>query len=1255
MIAPSTQDVVSGGGSFAACLHRAIRRPLTTLPPSENNVDIREDDNDCGNDVHESTPRSRNFENQDWTTHHISYTLLSETLDYFSQRRDEVTKRLRSRNPRQNISYSTLSEGELAEIVGEFRSRAPFNSGNYNDNARGGTCSHYNDGNSNQNGVDDVDGDNYCNPCDAESWNNSCQISQNRNNRDIMEFAEQRALGRKVPGGQTSSKDRRSWRRRTFGACAATDAVDVDDDDLDDADAYRNMDSSTENAADSNAKHHGHGSYIDNHSENYHSENELSQSEITTRLSHLERTELSALLDSEVQRAATFYRSRIAELAPPREDGGTIPTFGGLCGAMEGCNDFMEKDGTTVGNFSANMRDMADMSCGEYSYGRHPSCGGGNDIANGKSADEADANSLTGETGDKSASKLNNHASQTLSFTGMASEILELHAFITTNIIVIRQILIRYDAFARSLGGSPMSSWYQTTRRQRGKKGLKSDYGDLLHHSKLKKLTKAYIQEYGRHVEEAKFMKEEEIRRNGSRGRRRLRGFSKAYHRLVDKAENMKKKQRLKWRQSAMHWDEDEDDVDGKIASSERVRLNTSLDQIDFSVDLSRATTPPAMALQTSSVETPMTHGTPCPPTPTPNPPVPASIKQTSEIHPPNYSNLRGDEGEDIAWQVHVFKCIQLKTQRSVEKSEMGKISGVYDNAIATLRDYFLIGSVSDNLSLQPSYLVMRGKSLQSSLLVVAQWREQRNQYRYGTLAPDSAVWNMQSKEWFGGFCGESRPESKTPMKNSFPLALNILGCFLYMQNYYIVEPSSTRYANALGMNDAMSGLIIGAMPWAAIISAITFSIWTNKCFRSPLIFSGLLLVSGNLLYATAFRYGSIEMALCGRFMTGLGGPRSINRRYIADTTPLAHRTAVNAAFGTATALGAALGPATAILLDNLDTVFEVPVYGAVHLNGMTGPGFLMGILWLIFTLLLVFTFTEPERSGLEEQRQKEAVMGIVTPTSSAVAGKSEFEMTHIDAPTEKSNSRNEPCISRLESQAFSEDSKNTDSFSNTRDASLWSQLKHVASNITLPVRISMFLLFSKMFTVESLISAASMVTKNRYHWAVQQVGSLGTIVGCLTIPISIFIGFLSQYREDRVLMFWLMIAASFGMSLLIDVTDLMSTDTDTYNEENMFAVGPHRYVAGYLIVFCSMQAFDGVVGSVLSKVIPTALATGTFNSGLLATLVGTFGRASGDVFISAFGYINLRQLLNLLIIPSFLLVVVDLAVIWLNYDILTA
>ena len=167
-------------------------------------------------------------------------------------------------------------------------------------------------------------------------------------------------------------------------------------------------------------------------------------------------------------------------------------------------------------------------------------------------------------------------------------------------------------------------------------------------------------------------------------------------------------------------------------------------------------------------------------------------------------------------------------------------------------------------------------------------------------------------------------------------------------------------------------------------------------------------------------------------------------------------------------------------------------------------------------------------------------------------------------------------------------------------------QVAFVLSQLTLPVRICMFLLFSKMFTVESVISAASMVTKNRYGWAVHQVGTLGMIVGCLTIPISVFIGWISQYREDRVLMLWLMCFATLGMALLIDVTDMFSDETENYNEGNPWAVGPHRYIAGYLLVFCSVQAFDGVVGSVLSKVIPTSLATGTLNSGLLATVLGT-------------------------------------------------
>ncbi len=57
----------------------------------------------------------------------------------------------------------------------------------------------------------------------------------------------------------------------------------------------------------------------------------------------------------------------------------------------------------------------------------------------------------------------------------------------------------------------------------------------------------------------------------------------------------------------------------------------------------------------------------------------------------------------------------------------------------------------------------------------------------------------------------------------------------------------------------------------------------------------------------------------------------------VLDTTPLSKRTGVNAFFGVATAMGSALGPAIAIALDEADFEFQVPIYGNVIFNGMTG------------------------------------------------------------------------------------------------------------------------------------------------------------------------------------------------------------------------------------------------------------------------------------------------------------------------------
>jgi hypothetical protein len=59
-----------------------------------------------------------------------------------------------------------------------------------------------------------------------------------------------------------------------------------------------------------------------------------------------------------------------------------------------------------------------------------------------------------------------------------------------------------------------------------------------------------------------------------------------------------------------------------------------------------------------------------------------------------------------------------------------------------------------------------------------------------------------------------------------------------------------------------------------------------------------------------------VTYALVGRAMTGLGGPRGINRRYIADTASVESRTSVSAAFVACGALGMAVGPGLAVFLE---------------------------------------------------------------------------------------------------------------------------------------------------------------------------------------------------------------------------------------------------------------------------------------------------------------------------------------------------
>lgn len=280
-----------------------------------------------------------------------------------------------------------------------------------------------------------------------------------------------------------------------------------------------------------------------------------------------------------------------------------------------------------------------------------------------------------------------------------------------------------------------------------------------------------------------------------------------------------------------------------------------------------------------------------------------------------------------------------------------------------------------------------------------------------------------------------------------------------------------------------------------------------------------------------------------------------------------------------------------------------------------------MATLWTTFTLIVFITFLEPDREGLEEQKRLELSLSQVgsrpvSPTSTFVD-----QQSRPVSPTASIDQQSVVSDSASPRGKMDEDLQtiftNDDANRSFADQSIpgyisteptWFQATRARMKlITIPVRLCLFFLFCKTFCIEALVSATSALTKNRYEWQVVQVGTLGCINGLLVVPLSITVGWLSLYYQDRALMMVLVSIGCTGMFLLIDFTDLVSTPhSDGYNDWNKFAVHPPRYVTGYFLAFCSIQSFEGVIGSTLSKVIPTALASGTFNSGLLATLVDT-------------------------------------------------
>eukprot|EP00937_MAST-01D_sp_MAST-1D-sp2_P005113 g5113.t1 len=459
---------------------------------------------------------------------------------------------------------------------------------------------------------------------------------------------------------------------------------------------------------------------------------------------------------------------------------------------------------------------------------------------------------------------------------------------------------------------------------------------------------------------------------------------------------------------------------------------------------------------------------------------------------------------------------------------------------------------------------------------------------------------------------------------------LNLASTFLYMMNYYIVVPTSGAYAARLRMPPATSGAIVGCTPIAACVSAFAYSAWTNRSFRGPLLTCSALLVLGNVLYVAALPVGSCWPLLLGRFVNGLGGARGINRRYIADTVPLARRTEASAAFVTAGALGMAAGPGAAAALAAGMGATEYRLGNWLTLNTFTAPGVLMVALWLVYFVLLVCFFRDPERRRGGQRR------GAGTAAAASAKAEQGEQRGGGGAGGGTNGSARAPLL--------------LDGGANGARASSYGsvpvqQRRHVQVQLPPPVAVANPLAAQKAAgraagkekeKDSGLRALMRMLRKDRATtlllatYFVLKLVQEGLLTG--TPLLATYYFGLSTVVEDRRLMLGTSALVLFGLVLMLLLRVRAQVGVGGIGGIGGGSGGGGgggggagggllaQFVAAAVIVFSCTSMLEGVTMSLLSKLVPPALARGTFNSGLLATEAGTLGRAAGDLLIFAVG-----------------------------------
>lgn len=435
-------------------------------------------------------------------------------------------------------------------------------------------------------------------------------------------------------------------------------------------------------------------------------------------------------------------------------------------------------------------------------------------------------------------------------------------------------------------------------------------------------------------------------------------------------------------------------------------------------------------------------------------------------------------------------------------------------------------------------------------------------------------------------------------------LILNLANTFLYMVNTYIIVPTADDYSTSLGAAPTVCGIVIGAMAVAQIFSSVYFSAWSNKSYFRPLVFSSIVLIIGNAMYALAYDFNSLTILLLGRVFCGLGSARAVNRRYISDCVPLKLRMQASAGFVSASALGMACGPAFAGLLQTKFKIFNITF------NQITLPGWVMTIGWFFYLIWLWFSFREPAHETEDNE----------TPAASSTAQNDKLEKGLA-----------QPLLTSTEHEQDDDGDQECDASEEAIEESRRpaNSLGAAYRLLTPSVKVQLLIYFMLKYAIEILLSESSVISSHYFGWTTGTVSIFLASLGLTVLPINFAVGsYLTNVFEDR----QILLASEIGVFIGI-----------LFSFQFLIPYSVIQYVGAGLIMFVAAEVLEGVNLSLLSRVMSSRLSRGTFNGGLLSTEAGTLARVIADATITIGGFFGEKNLLNFTLVPSLVICIVSI------------